>query len=348
MKNSGLFLGLDVGGTKSAAVLIDGSGRALARSRGAAAAIIGNPSPEAIETLKSLAAELFKQAGVSASKITAWGAGMNGIDFADEIPGQRQGLASGLGLSEENLALANDAVAALWAAGPEPSAVLVQHGTGFTAAYRSAWGKEETFDHLDVGRIYDLRFQSLAMARRMLDGRAEASRLCNEILELCGAKGLRDYSDGLFLGRFDAWKKPGLPALVYRLWQEGDKAAAEIVRLACDDYAAAALAMAKRCGATAFYFGGGNFAVGAARAFCRIAKTLAGRCSRRQGQDSPFRPRNRRRADGGFSCETRSLNFLEPNPCLKTSRSASSEPEAPIPRNSSKAWSPNRKSACPL
>ena len=112
----GFLLGFDGGGTKTAAVLADLSGRILARSRVAGCAIIGAPHPAAAEVMRAVCRALCTQAGIVPQEILAAGIGLNGIDFADEFEAQLAGVAAALELPEARVTLVNDGIPALWGA----------------------------------------------------------------------------------------------------------------------------------------------------------------------------------------------------------------------------------------
>src|SRR5205085_1152216 len=101
---------------------------------------------------------------------------------------QRRVLAEKLGIPVRRVTLVNDAVAALWGLTVGPRAVMIQLGTGFTAAWRKRLGKEETFDHLAVGGPFDLRFELPKMVARMLDGREQVTGLKARALRHYGVK----------------------------------------------------------------------------------------------------------------------------------------------------------------
>jgi N-acetylglucosamine kinase-like BadF-type ATPase len=229
----------------------------LARAKGPGLSLQGPPRPEQVEALRSLMASLLQQAGARVDDLAWAGLGMSGVDFEDEFVAQKKALAAGLGLPPEKVTLANDGVVALWGASPSPRSVILQHGSGATAAYRSALGQERPFDHLDVGRLFDLRSEAIKAARRMLDGRLPMTPLLAKVEIALGVRGKRALSDAQYRSLLPKEAVAQLAALVFAAWADGDSNAASLVERAVEDYAVTALAMAHLSGATELYFGGG-------------------------------------------------------------------------------------------
>lgn len=268
------FLGIDGGASKTRGLLIDGAGAILAQDKAPGSSIIGMPHIGALETLGALAQSLCAQAGIGVESITYCSLGLNGIDFADEFPGQHTALSGGLGIAPEQLLLVNDGIIALWGASPAPAAAILQHGSGVTGGYRTRFGAETLYDHLGVGRIFDLRSELATLIARMLDGRAEPTPLLAIILNHYGVSA-DEYPDALFRQRIPQERLRGTPPLVYAAWLKGDPAAEGLVQCAIEDYAITGKALIRNTGSDVaeMVFGGGVI-VQAPQAFWEI---LAGR-----------------------------------------------------------------------
>lgn len=252
------FIGIDGGGTKTIGVLIDGSGAVLANARNGKSSIIGYPAPESCAVLVELKRRLCIEAGISPEEITAIGLGLNGIDFADEMEMQHAALSECLEIARLNLALANDGIAGLWAASPSAKSVVVQHGTAFTNAYRSAYGNEQIFDQLDVGGMFDIRQALTRLVARMIDGRAPTTALKEAALRHYGVTAA-EYAEALFRKRIPLERIDCGTCVVFSAWQAGDPAAVRLVEQATDDYVCTALTLVARIGDTHcdVAFGGG-------------------------------------------------------------------------------------------
>jgi len=259
----GFLLGFDGGGTKTAAVLADLSGRILARSRVGGCAIIGAPHPAAAEVMRSVGRVLCAQAGIAPQDILAAGIGLNGIDFADEYEAQLAGVAAAMELPEASITLVNDGIPALWGATTAPAAAIIQHGTGFTAAWRSRPGAEQLFDHLNNGKQFDLRDQLPIAVSRMLDGRLPETPLLDAALKHYGIADRTAFPDLLYRGKVPWSLMATAVPLITDAWEAGDPVATQLAERAAEDYARTATVMLARTGSKAatLALGGGGFRV---------------------------------------------------------------------------------------
>lgn len=285
-----LFAGIDGGYSKTAGVLMDERGKVLARHRAGGSSIVGTPKAESCALLKGMLDELLRQALATRADLAFTGLGLNGVDYEDERAMQHTALAAAMEVPEAKLALVNDGIAALWGSSQEPAAVMVQHGSGYTSAYRSEFGGEKLFDHLNVGHIYDLRGDLITVVARMIDGREPATPLKDRVLEYFACKP-EEFAEKMF--RHDIpWSKRGhTPPLVYAAWERNDAAATKMVEKALDDYGLAAKTMAARTKSEAavLSFGGGVIAQAPRDFWSRLTDKMAVLCPgcRVQGPQYP-------------------------------------------------------------
>lgn len=253
------FIGIDGGASKTLGVLIDGEGCLLANTRLGGSAIVGAPTAESRMILASLKQRLCSEAHVSPLAITGIGLGLNGIDFADEFPIQQAELCACLRIDDSQLTLVNDGIAALWGASPAERSVIVQLGTGVTTAYRSGYGQEQLFDHLDAGSIFDLRRALAVLVARMIDGRADVTPLKAAALAHYQVQDEATFAELLFRERLPHAQFATGQQVVFMAWLDGDAAATRLVMQAVEDYAVTACAMIARTGADhcTVAFGGG-------------------------------------------------------------------------------------------
>ena len=256
---SQLLLGLDGGATKTAGVIIDCQAHVLAHVLGPAATIVGRPTAEPCSILASIVDDLCTEAHVNRDAIVGCGIGLNGVDFADEVPMQRMDIATAIGIPEEHVVLVNDAIVGLWGATSAPAAALVQHGSGFTAAYRARHGEEELFDHLSVARIFDVRSGLISMVARMINGMVETTALKDKTLAFFAIDDEGLFCETVYRDLIPWQRRRGTVPLVFQAWSEGDVAAAALVERALQDYTLAARAMISKTGSSCpdVRFGGG-------------------------------------------------------------------------------------------
>ena len=228
-----MFLGIDGGGSKTTGVIIDGQGRILTQCRGPSSAIKGCPSAQSCAVLQDMLSRLLLDAGAQRDNIRMGAIGLNGVDFPSEYSMQHREISQTIGIPVERLALVNDGIAALWGATSESAAAIIQLGSGFTAAFRSGHGHEMLFDHLNVGRSFDLRGELIALVARMIDGRAESTPLKAVALKHFGINSENEYAEAIYTGRVNHIKNT--PPLVFQAWQDEDPAATGLIHRMADD-----------------------------------------------------------------------------------------------------------------
>ncbi len=254
-----LLLGVDGGASKTAGVLIDEEGRLLASGRTGGSAIVGDPNPKSCATLSGLVDTLGAEAGQARSAIAHCGIGLNGIDFEDEFPAQLAGISRALGLPAARVTLVNDGIPALWGASPARASAIVQHGSGFTAAYRSDYGRETLFDHLHVGDVLDMRYALTSLVARMILGMVPATPLKEATLAAYGVEESH-YCGAIYRREIPGERIRSTVPLIFAAWERGDAGAATLVEAAAADYALAAKAMIAKTGGDrpAVTLGGGQ------------------------------------------------------------------------------------------
>jgi N-acetylglucosamine kinase-like BadF-type ATPase len=261
-------------------VLADDSGAILATFKDGPSAIVGAPSAESLAVLRSVQSRLCEAAGVRPADIAGLGLGLNGVDFPEETIMQHAALSAALGIPRDRFILVNDGIVALWGATAAEAAVILQHGTGFTAAYRDAYGNERPFDNLDAGRFYDLRGEALALVARMIDGRAAVSPLKAAILAVLGYPAEKDYGEIVFLRKITPVQAAQLLPEILRVAEAGDAATCALVERAVADYVCTAGAMIRKInhGEPDVIFGGGRLLSAPDLFWCRLVEGVRQEC----------------------------------------------------------------------
>jgi len=252
------YLGIDGGGTKTAGVLINSDGEILSEIFRNGSAIIAEPSASSLNVLKDVADTLCKNTGISISDIDYCGLGLNGIDFDDEIEMQFQIISKYLKIPENKFQLVNDGIVALWGASSSRKSVILQHGTGFTSAFRNDYGNESLYDHLGVCSCYDLRDESLSYVSRIIAAGTKDNYFTNTVLNLLEVS-CKDFPILLFKNQLDSQKQLKVLQAVYDLYVDNNEDADIIIGKAIDDYINLISGMLKRIeteNATAILGGG--------------------------------------------------------------------------------------------
>jgi N-acetylglucosamine kinase-like BadF-type ATPase len=242
--SDGVFLGIDGGASKTAAVALDDEGHILAQTSTRGSAIIGRPSPEASATLSGVIRQVLRECGAELDAVRHCAIGLNGIDLAADFPAQFSDIVRITELPKVRVSLVNDGLVALWGGTASPAAALIQYGSGITAAWRTHHGGETTFDHMDVGKFFDMRTELIARVARMIDGRMQSTALKDALLKFFGLTEA-SFWDAVYGGTIDRKLRIGTAALVFEAWKNGDSVATELVNGTIEDLACSLKAMAQ-------------------------------------------------------------------------------------------------------
>jgi len=229
------FLGVDVGGTKTHALVADENGTALGFVQA------GPGNWEAVgydgltQTLKEVTTRALAEAGLRIEQIAGAGMGLAGYDW----PSQKQAHLDAihpLGLLCP-LQIVNDAVLGILAGSEEGWGISVVSGTGCNCRGLSR-------DHRREGRVVGGAghwsgeaaggFDILARAMRAVtfewSKRGPATALSSAFLAHTGAKDLDDLIEGAYVGRYGF--DPAMIMLVFEVARRGDPQALEVMRWA--------------------------------------------------------------------------------------------------------------------
>jgi N-acetylglucosamine kinase-like BadF-type ATPase len=225
------FLGVDIGGSKSHAMIADERGEVLGIGRA------GTGNHEAIgfegfaTALRHITDQALSSAGIGKEQISGFGLGIAGYDF----PVDHQPHVDAI----ESLAIpapyefVNDAVIGLIAGAQSGWGVSVVAGTGNNCRGRDAQGREGrvagvgywTAEH---GGGFDLvrkAVQAVAMAWSM---RGPRTRLTEKFLNYLGVHDVLDMLEGLSRGRLEL--SAASVMMVFETAAEGDPVACDVIR----------------------------------------------------------------------------------------------------------------------
>ncbi len=252
---NGYFLGVDVGGTKSQALVADGRGRALGLSTGGP----GNYEDVGWEglkqTLHQITGEVLANAGISKEQVVSAGFGVAGYDWPGEREPTCQAINS-LGLGAP-YALVNDTIIGLLAGASEGWGVVVVAGTSNNCRGRDRQGREgwvtgcgpQFGEYGGAAELVARAVQAVALAWTK---RGPATRLTEAFIGRVGAASVADLLEGLYLQRYhlSAADAP----LVFHVAAAGDGVAQETVRWAGRELGDLALGVIRQLGFEALDF----------------------------------------------------------------------------------------------
>ena len=227
------FLGVDIGATKSHALIADETGQALGLGVGGPGnyEVVGYQG--LVETLNAITNEALTRAGISKTQLAGAGFGIAGYDWPAERKPTRQAIQT-LGLSAP-FEFVNDAVIGLLAGATEGWGVAAVAGTSCNCRGRDRQGREGRItgggprlgEYGGASELVAKAVQAVALAWTQ---RGAATCLTEAFVALTGATDVTDLLEGLVLERYQLWAADA--PVVFQVAAEGDGVAQEIIRWA--------------------------------------------------------------------------------------------------------------------
>jgi N-acetylglucosamine kinase-like BadF-type ATPase len=239
------FLGVDIGGTKSHALISDENGNAL----GFGTYGPGNHEEVGYEglriALQTVAEKALAMAMLTKEKISAAGFGVAGYDWPSERQPTLDAINS-IGLLAPIEAV-NDTIIGLLAGASQGWGVAIVAGTG-----TNCWGWDKNHR---VGRVTgvgygehggagDLVYQALSAIAHEWTKRGPQTQLTTEFLQLTGAKDIPSLLEGIEVGNYSIGSD--YAPLVYKVATQGDPVALSIIQWAGNELGHTAAAVIRQ------------------------------------------------------------------------------------------------------
>jgi N-acetylglucosamine kinase-like BadF-type ATPase len=249
------FLGIDVGGTKSHALIADEDGHAVGFGEG------GPGNYEVVgwdglrRTLQAITDQALASAGITRERIAGAGFGVAGYDW----PGEREPTCQAidaLGLSAP-YELVNDAVVGLLAGAAQGWGVVVVAGTSNNCRGRDRQGREGRItgcgpQFAEYGGASEMVARVVQIITLAWSKRGPDTRLTEAFIELTGAADVLDLLEGLALGRYRL--SAAAAPLIFQVAAEGDAVAQEVIRWAGRELGSLAVGVIRQLGMEALAF----------------------------------------------------------------------------------------------
>ncbi len=243
------FLGVDIGATKSHALIADEAGQAVGFGEGGPGNYEDVGWDGLRKTLHTITDHALASAGIRRGHIARAGFGIAGYDWPGEREPTRQAIESlELGAPYE---FVNDTIVGLLAGASEGWGVVVVAGTSNNCRGRDRQGRE--------GRVtgcgprfgeYGGASELVAKARKAVSmawsKRGPATRLTDAFLKVTGATGVSDLLEGLALESYHL--SAAAAPLVFQAAAEGDEVASEIIRWAGRELGSLAIGVIRQLG----------------------------------------------------------------------------------------------------
>jgi N-acetylglucosamine kinase-like BadF-type ATPase len=241
------FLGVDIGGTKSHALIADGEGNAVG---------FGTYGPGNHEevgyaglrtALQTVTEKALSMAGLTKDQITSAGFGVAGYDWPSERQPTLDAIHS-IGLNSPVEAV-NDTIIGLLAGSSQGWGVAVVAGTG-----TNCWGWDK--DH-HIGRVTGVGYGEHGGAGSLIDKalssiayewtkRGPQTLLTSEFLHLTGAKDIPSLIEDLEMGEY--YLGSDYAPVVYKVAVQGDPVALSIIQWAGSELGYTAQAVIRQLG----------------------------------------------------------------------------------------------------
>jgi N-acetylglucosamine kinase-like BadF-type ATPase len=243
------FLGIDVGSSKTHALIVNESGRCVGFGKSGGGNHQGVGYERLGEVLQQAFAAACQVAGVSAPQIAGAGFGVAGYDFPSEREAHLEAVRS-LGLSGP-LEIVNDGWNGLFAGAASGIGVNVTAGSGVNCRGRGRQGQEgrvvgNGVDFGEFGGAIEIVFRARQYVNYAWIKRIPPTRLTNIFLEATGAKDEMDLMEGLSNNYYHLF--PYLAIQIVEAARTGDPAALEVVRWSGEELGWLAISVARQIG----------------------------------------------------------------------------------------------------
>jgi N-acetylglucosamine kinase-like BadF-type ATPase len=243
------FLGIDVGSSKTHALIVDETGQCLGFGKSGG----GNHQSVGYERLGEVLQQSFagacQMSGVPEGQITGAGFGVSGYDFPSEHEAQLLAIAS-LGLACP-LEVVNDGWNGLFAAATDGIGVNVTAGSGVNCRGRGRNGQEgrvvgNGIDFGEYGGAIEIVMRAEQFVNYAWIKRIPPTKLTRIFLEATGAKDEMDLMEGLSNHSYHLYSD--LAIQILEAAREGDQAAIEVIRWSGEELGWLAVAVARQIG----------------------------------------------------------------------------------------------------
>jgi N-acetylglucosamine kinase-like BadF-type ATPase len=243
------FLGIDVGSSKTHALIVDEAGRCVGFGKSGGGNHQGVGYDRLGEVLQLSFAAACRMAGVSPVQIAGAGFGVAGYDFPSEREAHLQAVRS-LGLSCP-LEIVNDGWNGLYAGATGGIGVNVTAGSGVNCRGRGRQGQEgrvvgNGVDFGEFGGAIEIVYRARQYVSYAWIKRIPPTRLTDIFLEATGAKDELDLMEGLSNNYYHLF--PYLAIQIVEAARTGDPAALEVVRWSGEELGWLAISVARQIG----------------------------------------------------------------------------------------------------
>jgi N-acetylglucosamine kinase-like BadF-type ATPase len=244
MTDGNLYLGVDGGGSKTMALVIDSAGVVVGIGRSSGSNYQSLGIDVAMDHIRAAVEEALGGAHAAIGAFCLSGADTR-PDFAQLEPALH-----GLGVCDET-ALYNDVIAIFRAGSTRPYGIAVVGGSGCNAGGIGRDGQEARLPSLgpltgDRAGGHALGASAMGAAFRAWDGRGAPTRLVDTVLRTFQVPDMETLAELIVQGAVTPQRVRELAPLVFALAREGDAVACALIRAQGEEFGTAINAIARR------------------------------------------------------------------------------------------------------
>jgi N-acetylglucosamine kinase-like BadF-type ATPase len=250
-KERSYFLGIDVGGTKSHALVSDRDGEVVGFSQAGPGNWESVGYDGLTNVLKEISSQALNMADIEVHDLAGVGMGLAGYDWPDQKQAHLSAIAP-LGLTCP-VQIVNDSILGIIAGSAAGWGISIVSGTGCNCR---GWSR----DHQREGRVvgganhwsgeaaggYDILARAMRAVTFEWNQRGPATALSAIFLDYTGAQDLDDLIGGLYVGRFNF--DTSLLMRIFEVAHQGDQQAVDVMRWAGQELGGMAVGVVNQLG----------------------------------------------------------------------------------------------------